>query len=319
MANLIVNTPYDDAYRTMLVKCNELTIPLINEIFNEHYTGQEKIILKQNEHFMLQQGGSSEKRISDSILEIITDTVKKYHCECESTSDGTIMIRMFEYDTQAALEDAFISHNTLEVEFPHSAVIFLRCTRNTPDNMMIRIKVPTGDFVSYPIHVLKIKAYSIDDIFEKKLYMLIPFYIFNLEHDFFLYNDNVKNLQKLTDIYSGIYNRLEHHAAIGMISEYSKSVIYEFVNKVAQNLAAKHNNIQKGIGTVMGGQVLDLEVIKMFDRGHAKGHADERRSIISSMLNKGKTPHEISDLTDLPLADVLVCIQELGNHSYAEH
>ena len=103
------------------------------------------------------------------------------------------------------------------------------------------------------------------------------------------------------------------------------------MNKVAQNLAAKHNNIQKGIGAVMGGQVLELEVIKMFDRGHAKGHAeghaegdaeghaDERRSIISSMLNKGKTPHEISDLTDLPLADVLACVQELSNHSYAEH
>ena len=105
------------------------------------------------------------------------------------------------------------------------------------------------------------------------------------------------------------------HGAIGMISEYSKSVIYELVNKVAQNLAAKHNNIQKGIGAVMGGQVLELEVIKMFDRGHA----DERRSIISSMLNKGKTPQEISDLTDLPLADVLACVQELGNHSYAEH
>ncbi len=157
--------------------------------------------------------------------------------------------------------------------------------------------------------------------------MLIPFYIFNLEHDFSLYNDNVKNLQKLTDIYSGIYTRLEHHASIGMISEYSKSVIYELVNKVAQNLAAKHNNIQKGIGAVMGGQVLDLEVIKMFDRGHAKGHAeghaeghaDERRSIVSSMLNKGKTPHEISDLTDLSLADVLACVQELSNHSYAEH
>ncbi len=137
------------------------------------------------------------------------------------------------------------------------------------------------------------------------------------------YRTMLVKCNELTDIYSGIYTRLEHHAAIGMISEYSKSVIYELVNKVAQNLAAKHNNIQKGIGAVMGGQVLDLEVIKMFDRGHAKGHAeghaDERRSIISSMLNKGKTPQEISDLTDLPLADVLACVQELNNHSYAGH
>lgn len=30
---------------------------------------------------------------------------KKYHVECQSTTDSTLIIRLFEYDTQMAIED----------------------------------------------------------------------------------------------------------------------------------------------------------------------------------------------------------------------
>ena len=30
-----VNTPYDDAFRTLLVKCPTLVIPLVNEAFHD--------------------------------------------------------------------------------------------------------------------------------------------------------------------------------------------------------------------------------------------------------------------------------------------
>ncbi|MBO5372707.1 MAG: hypothetical protein J6A75_08310 [Lachnospiraceae bacterium] len=51
------NTPYDDVFRTMLVDCKSLIIPMVNEIFGEHYTGKEKIVLKENEIFLRQQQG----------------------------------------------------------------------------------------------------------------------------------------------------------------------------------------------------------------------------------------------------------------------
>ncbi len=38
------STPYDDVYRTMLNDCTSLILPVINELFGEHYTGKEKII-----------------------------------------------------------------------------------------------------------------------------------------------------------------------------------------------------------------------------------------------------------------------------------
>ena len=53
----IISTPYDDVFRTLLNDCSPLIIPMINEIFGEHYTGREKIIFSQNEHFLNRQDG----------------------------------------------------------------------------------------------------------------------------------------------------------------------------------------------------------------------------------------------------------------------
>ncbi len=62
----LVNTPYDDVFRTLLNDCPSLIIPVINEIFGEHYTGNEQIHFLPNEHFINRQGGEEQERITDS-------------------------------------------------------------------------------------------------------------------------------------------------------------------------------------------------------------------------------------------------------------
>ena len=132
------NTPYDDVFRTLLTDCTELMIPVVNEIFHTHYTGKETICLLQNEHFIKMPDGSEQERITDSSFEIIssketpipqvlknqlygssascsTAQRKRYHIECQSTEDGSMIVRMFEYDTQLALENREFISNILTV------------------------------------------------------------------------------------------------------------------------------------------------------------------------------------------------------------
>ena len=66
------STPYDDVFRTLLTDCTELMIPVVNEIFHTNYTGNEKIRLLQNEHFIQMPDGSKQERITDSSFEIIS-------------------------------------------------------------------------------------------------------------------------------------------------------------------------------------------------------------------------------------------------------
>ena len=83
-----INTPYDDAFRTLLQDCPELVIPLINELFGTDYTGQEVVLSSTNEIFIRNPNGKKEKRITDSNMTLIslTGISKYYHLECQSNA-----------------------------------------------------------------------------------------------------------------------------------------------------------------------------------------------------------------------------------------
>ena len=180
MENISIGTPYDDVFRTLLNDCTSLIIPVVNEVFGEHYTGDENIKFLQNEHFMNIQGMNTKEKITDSCFLIEGKTVKKYHIECQSTTDKSMMIRMFEYDSQIALDGSEILNEKLILSFPNSAVIYLRHTRHTPSSMTIEIRTPGGS-ICYKIPVMKTQVYTIDAIFDKNLLFLIPFHIFCYE------------------------------------------------------------------------------------------------------------------------------------------
>ena len=150
-------TAYDDSFRTLLNDCRELIIPVVNEAFGEDYTGREEVIFAPNEQFLNQDGGTEEKRITDSNFIIVSadGAKKRYHIECEANLDDTIIVRIFEYDAQIALNDGRRDGTTFTVSFPHSAVMALRHTRKTPDTMRIRVVTPGGE-AGYDVPVIKV-------------------------------------------------------------------------------------------------------------------------------------------------------------------
>ena len=103
---------------------------------------------------------------------------------CESSlPDGKITVRLFGYDAQIALDEGDITEETLTVTFPNTAVLYLRTYKKTPDKMKYVIAT-SGGTVQYDVPIMKVQAYSLDDIFEKRLLMLIPFYIFHMRKIF---------------------------------------------------------------------------------------------------------------------------------------
>ena len=304
MGKIETNTPYDDVYRTMFAECDELVFPLLNEAFGEHYTGKEKIIRLANEHYDTQQGGSQEKRITDSFIRVIGEKESAYHVECESGADGSILVRMFQYDSQLALQDSHYDGKVLKVEFPKSAVLFLRSTSTTPDEMKIEIHTPGGS-VRYKVPTIKVKAYTLEEIKRKKLYILIPFYLFNLEKDLKRFEQSEEQFKELLNTYTGIQTQLEQAVQKGELQSVTCAVIRDLSNKVAQNLASKYENVKRGIGDIMGGRVLELDALKIRDEGRAEGRAEGRvegvRDLVSKLLKMGHTPTEISTFTEIPV------------------
>lgn len=292
---------YDGVFRTILNDCRKLVIPVINEIFGETYTGEEEIQFFPNEHFLGQQDEAGKERITDTNLRIVGKTAKKYHIECESSlPDGKIMIRLFEYDAQIALDEGEVTEETLTVSFPNTAVLYLRAYQKTPDKMKYVIVTPGGT-VQYGIPVMKVQSYSLDDIFEKRLLMLIPFYIFSHEKSFSEYNSNRKKLEGLKAEYQEILNKLDELESRGMIGAFDKRTIIELSGDVIKELAKKYGNVQKGVGDMMRGALVETSARTILNQGIREA----KRQTALRMLKRGKmTVDEIAEDTGLSVAEV---------------
>jgi len=268
--NRTINTPYDDVFRTLLNDCPELIIPVVNEIFKKNYDRREKVLLSNNEIFLKRQNSHLEERITDTQFWLRNSN---YHIECQSTPDGTMMIRVFEYDSQIALQNSEWEQNHLTVHFPNTAILYLRHTKNTPDHILVTIDIGQQGRLTYIVPAIKIQNYSIEEIFNKKLYFLIPFHIFSYEKSFSKYENDSKQLKKLTNLYYDIIKTLAECQKQGELSEYELVSIIGLSKKIIEQLANKYSKIRREVGGIMGGNIIDHPAKDILNRGREEGKA----------------------------------------------
>ncbi len=101
--------------------------------------------------------------------------------------------------------------------------------------------------------------------------MLIPFYIFKYENELDMIDGDIQELSDLFEEYKKIRARLERENENGNLSAISLSVIIKLTHRVAYNLTMKRKNIQKKVGDIMGGHVIDLPEFRIYDNGKADG------------------------------------------------
>ena len=252
MAN---NTIFDDVFRTMLEKMPHLVIPLINEVFGTDYPDDIPIVQKRNEHLT-----ATGIIITDSHL-FIADKI--YHIECQSTSDSAMVIRMIQYDFATALEYAEKENGKYRIYFPQSCVLYLR-GKNGPDFLEMELVMPDGQCVNYKVPVIRAERYTSDMIFQKKLLFLLPFYIIRYEKSVKKIEEDDAAFQALIAEYGEIGKKLEtEFLAEGKEREYRDLI--GLIGRILDYVFKKSSRTRKGIGDIMGGQVLELESEK-FDR-----------------------------------------------------
>lgn len=320
--DLLSSTPYDDVFKTLVHDQRELILPLLNETFGTAYEKDRATIeFLSDEHFLM-VGGNPDKMVSDSSFKVTMDDAETiYHYECQSTPDHTMAVRFFQYDSQIALEQGILENKVLEVHFPHSAALYLRSTSTTPDELIIRIGAYGSDnFIEYPIPIIKLKKYNdIETIFRKKLYILIPFYIFLHEAGFKEYESSEEKREELFGYFSSIVERLDQLVQEGNLGLYQRNMIVELSRKVIANIANKYEHVQKGVIDIMGGKVLEYEAktnfLKGMAEGEVKGKIDGLVSAAYNLMNKlGCTIEQAVDLIDVAPDIRSIVLEKLKEH-----
>ena len=282
------NTIFDDVFRTMLEKMPELVIPLINEVFGKNYPADIPITQMRNEH----QTQSGEI-ITDSRL-LIADKI--YHIECQSTSDSKMVLRMIEYDFAISLEDAKMENGIYRMYFPHSCVIYLR-GKGRKDNLTMEIIMPDGQKLKYSLPAVYVEKYTRDTIFQKKLFLLLPYYIMRYEKQKEILDQDEEKLKILLDEYADIQRKLHESLQNQDMEEYYTDMV-SFITKVSDYIFRDSEKTKKGLEKTMGGEVLELESEKLIRKGIQTNTAET----VIRMRNTGKfTEEDISLATGLDL------------------
>lgn len=248
------NTIFDDIFRTLCDKNPKLLIPLINEIFSQNYSIDEKLDSLSNEHYSIlsqNKNGIAEK-ITDSCIRLHD---KLYHIECQSSHDGTMILRMVEYDFFIAVNTAIKEQDYYRLSFPHSAVLYLRSNNSTPDTMNMLIDFPDKQQVTYQIPIIKLHTYTKDDVIHKQLFFFIPYYILKYEKEIKNHDDTA--LKKMKSEFIELKKGLETAKENGIIKQYDMTNIFDLTVKLVDYISQNNVKVREEVNSVMGGKVLE--------------------------------------------------------------
>lgn len=218
-------------------------------MFKTNYPLDADVSFTSTELYTL--SGDSEKDVDTSFR--IGDSPKLYHVECESSPSGSIVVRMYEYDSRIGLQNSMVDDGKLVVEFPSSAVLYLRSNSKTPDKLQVCIRADEKEF-TYEMPVMKLSNYSLDGIFAKKLYFLLPFYFFVYENDLQVYNSSKEKLQELLHDFEKWITRMMYLDETEM-SKQVKDNLLRYARNVAVGLSKNYGMVREGVDAFMGGVV----------------------------------------------------------------
>lgn len=244
----------------------EQLFPLIKEIYGKTYPVNTSIKPLSTE-YSIERSDTKEITSIRADVTVLVGTHDIYHFECESKNDKTMVIRMFEYDVHIALS---YHSSPLSLQFPYSAVLYIQNNGNIPDTLPCRIHFQDGGTYEYKIPTVKVQTYSLKEIQEKHLSILIPF--LPLRFRKFIRSSKTKEKltkEELTSFYKQLILILDKEVQNHYLSENNRNVILNLLNKSLIRVFYQDKTLLREVVT-MTEPILELEIEKYIHAVDAK-------------------------------------------------
>ena len=296
---------FDSVFKTMCEKTPKLLIPVINEIFKTDYNEKELVTLANNEHIKL----NLKPIDTDSCIRIRD---KYYHIECQSNPDGEMVIRMLEYDFFIALEKNRQLKDKDVIEFPQSAVLYLRNTSRTPNHLNITVRFADGFEYPYKVPVVKVKEYSLQKILEKKLMFFAPYYIMRYENSS---REMPLKPEEKRQIHEDYHKILE---TVRTLSSYEQEALLKLIGAVLDSYKSLDKDVKEDVMN-MGVAILEFEHDKIYEEGKEEGRERGRKEGREEGREEGKF-EAAYNLEELGYNEETVCdMLRLDLNGYKEY
>lgn len=318
------STPYDDVFRTMMAKGGKWRIVLLNRLFprDAPLPLDAEVTEDAAELFLDRPGGEQDEVIADSILHVAG---RAFHVECQSMADGTMQVRMTEYDVAIAaraLRRATSTGGDAVLSLPRSAVIWLRGGASMPDvATVVILDEETGGELRHPVHVLRLADHTAATLLDEGLVCLVPFALFTMERQIEKAgrSGDRKALDEVASTLAAILDRLGTMARTGELDINDYLLITDMLRKVTDALTARYDTVRKEMDDIMGGRILTYPGEDIWNKGLAQGREEgleegREEGELTGMVRVyaqtlGYSPEQIAQILNQPV-DAITAIME---------
>ena len=168
--------------------------------------------------------------------------------------------------------------------------------------MSITHRGPNGEEMTYDVPVVQMRDYTVETIFEKKLFILLPFYLFKFSNRFKEIDRDEKRIEKIKHVLEDIDKKLTDLCEANEIGAYQKLELLELMQRVSASLTQNYNSIRKGVDDVMSVAILRTQADEILEQGIEQG---EKRGQQETTVNHIKNLMKSLDLTADKAMDLL--------------
>lgn len=251
---------WDEILKKEVFLMGDQLLPLIKEVHHREYPRDVSIKPLATEYSVNRADSGAIASIRADITVMIAER-DIYHLECQTDMDGTMVMRMLEYDVPIAISYAKTDENGIyQLQFPHSAVLYLQSNRKVPDFLTAQITFQDGSTHDYTVPVIKVQAYTLEEIRDKHLCILIPF--LPLRFRPMLKSRKRPEKEELTDFLQQIIIILEEEVEKGFLTNANQKSILSLLCKSMIRVFYKDETLLREV-VAMTEPILELEFEKI--------------------------------------------------------
>lgn len=164
----------DATMKSIFNSSSKIVIPFINNCFKTEYVENAEITYGDTE--IIRQDFHVRRMDLNFVIKDAT-----YHIEFQMKNVSNMLYRMLEYAFMNTLTRVNQNEGDL-ISFPKQLIIYMEKDENIQDEFGCLLGInPELNFadVKYGVHVIKYWEYSLQQLVEEKMYVLIPLFIFN--------------------------------------------------------------------------------------------------------------------------------------------
>lgn len=303
--------PADETLKLIFTSDGLALIQFVNSVFKTNYPKEAVVIIEGSEFI---DSDTYEYIFGDLYFSINGD---KFHFEFQTKYQKVMAIRMFQYGTSKALENA---HQHFENDdddspiiftLPRPLVMYLEYNPNIGDTLDAIIRVSgNSKQLEFTIPVLKMWEYSIDRLVNESLYLLLPYALMKYRKLLISKRQHKQAVQDLMNDFEKIRKCIFAKSKDGSFSQNLSRSLYCALASLGTylNQFAENEDFKEEVDYMLKRNVKNL-FDKLAEEGEARG---EIRGIVKAYLKLNRSIDEIAkelNMTKVEVQDIIDSIQ----------